>query len=60
MCNGPRHVWLVPIMHMYAAGECKDDVCTLPGYISVDAETYGAWGIDSLKMDGCHSVQCTV
>lgn len=37
-------------------GECKDEVCTLPGYMSVDAETYAGWGIDSLKMDGCNSI----
>ena len=37
-------------------GECKDENCTLPGYIALDAETYAAWGIDSLKMDGCNSV----
>ena len=36
-------------------GECKDQVCTLPGYMDVDAATYAAWGIDSLKMDGCNS-----
>lgn len=36
-------------------GECKDEQCTLPGYIAVDAETYADWGIDSLKMDGCNS-----
>lgn len=38
------------------SGECKDEVCTLPGYMAVDAATYAGWGIDSLKMDGCHSV----
>ena len=37
-------------------GECKDELCTLPGYIDVDAATYAEWGIDSLKMDGCNSV----
>lgn len=37
-------------------GECKDANCTLPGYIGVDAQTYADWGIDSLKMDGCNSV----
>lgn len=37
-------------------GECKDETCTLPGYMTVDAETYAAWGIDSLKMDGCNSI----
>ena len=31
-------------------GECKDELCTLPGYMTVDAETYAGWGIDSLKM----------
>ena len=36
-------------------GECIDEVCTLPGHMSVDAETYAGWGIDSLKMDGCNS-----
>ena len=36
-------------------GACKDATCTLPGYMHVDAETYAAWGIDSLKMDGCFS-----
>ena len=25
-------------------GECKDEVCTLPGYMTVDAETYAACG----------------
>ena len=37
-------------------GECKDEVCTLPGYMTVDAETYASWGISSLKMDGCNSI----
>jgi hypothetical protein len=37
-------------------GECKDTHCTLPGYMTVDAQTYADWGIDSLKMDGCNSV----
>jgi len=37
-------------------GECKDEVCTLPGYMTVDAATYAGWGIDSLKMDGCNSI----
>jgi alpha-N-acetylgalactosaminidase len=37
-------------------GECKDENCTLPGYMSIDADTYAGWGIDSLKMDGCNSV----
>ena len=37
-------------------GECKDESCSLPGYMGVDAATYAGWGIDSLKMDGCHSV----
>eukprot|EP00940_MAST-03C_sp_MAST-3C-sp2_P001094 g1094.t1 len=37
-------------------GECKDEKCTLPGYMTLDAETYASWGIDSLKMDGCNSV----
>jgi alpha-N-acetylgalactosaminidase len=36
-------------------GECKDPTCSLPGYMTVDANTYAAWGIDSLKMDGCNS-----
>jgi len=36
-------------------GECKDKLCTLPGYMDVDAKTYANWGIDSLKMDGCNS-----
>ena len=36
-------------------GECKDQSCTLPGYMGVDATTYAQWGIDSLKMDGCNS-----
>ena len=36
-------------------GECKDEQCTLPGYMAVDAETYASWGIDSLKMDACNS-----
>ena len=27
-------------------GECKDEVCTLPGYMDVDATTYSSWGID--------------
>ena len=26
-------------------GECKDENCTLPGYMSIDADTYAAWGI---------------
>ena len=25
-------------------GECKDAVCTLPGYMTVDAQTYASWG----------------
>ena len=33
-------------------GECKDELCTLPGFMTVDAQTYASWGIDSLKMDG--------
>ena len=37
-------------------GECKDEQCTLPGYMDVDAATYAEWGIDSLKMDGCNSI----
>ena len=37
-------------------GECKDEQCTLPGYMDVDAATYADWGIDSLKMDGCNSI----
>ena len=37
-------------------GECIDEVCTLPGHMSADAETYAGWGIDSLKMDGCNSI----
>lgn len=37
-------------------GECKDEVCTLPGYMTVDAQTYASWGISSLKMDGCNSI----
>jgi alpha-N-acetylgalactosaminidase len=40
-------------------GECKDEQCTLPGYMSVDAQTYAGWGIDSLKMDGCNSIHTT-
>ena len=36
-------------------GECRDEKCTLPGYMDIDAQTYAAWGIDSLKMDGCNS-----
>jgi len=36
-------------------GECKDEQCTLPGYMGIDAATYAAWGVDSLKMDGCNS-----
>ena len=28
-------------------GECKDQNCTLPGYMSIDAETYASWGIVS-------------
>ena len=36
-------------------GECKDELCTLPGYMTTDADTYAGWGIDSLKMDGCNS-----
>ena len=27
-------------------GECKDEVCTLPGYMNIDAATYTSWGID--------------
>jgi len=38
-------------------GECRDENCTLPGYMAIDAETYASWGIDSLKMDGCNSNQ---
>jgi len=37
-------------------GECKDEQCSLPGYMTLDAQTYASWGIDSLKMDGCNSV----
>ena len=37
-------------------GECEDKNCSLPGYMALDAKTYAAWGIDSLKMDGCNSV----
>jgi hypothetical protein len=37
-------------------GACNDTVCTLPGYMDLDAATYAGWGIDSLKMDGCNSV----
>lgn len=37
-------------------GECKDEACTLPGYMNIDAETYAGWGVDMLKMDGCNSV----
>ena len=28
-------------------GECKDELCTLPGYMTTDADTYAGWGIDS-------------
>jgi hypothetical protein len=28
-------------------GECKDNLCRLPGYMTVDAESYSSWGIDS-------------
>jgi len=37
-------------------GECKDESCTLPGYMAIDAQTYADWGVDSLKMDGCNSI----
>jgi hypothetical protein len=37
-------------------GECEDEVCSLPGFMDVDADTYAGWGLDSLKMDGCNSV----
>ena len=32
-------------------GECKDQNCTLPGYMSIDAKTYASWGIVSLSAD---------
>ena len=31
-------------------GECKDQNCTLPGYMSIDAKTYASWGIVSLSL----------
>ena len=38
-------------------GECGDKNCTFEkSYMKLDAETYAAWGVDSLKMDGCNSV----
>jgi len=37
-------------------GECKDEECTIPGYMAVDMRTYADWGIDGLKMDGCNSI----
>ena len=37
-------------------GVCKDQNCTLPGYMDIDAQTFASWGIDLVKMDGCNSV----
>ena len=37
-------------------GVCKDQNCTLPGYMDVDAKTFASWGIDLVKMDGCNSI----
>ena len=34
-------------------GECKDEACSLPGYMTVDAETYSGWGIDSRAPSRC-------
>ena len=25
------------------------------GHIKIDAETFAEWGVDSLKLDGCHA-----